>query len=49
MGWWQRWRAQRECFHHDHARGISWIRSELIDLGRRKLFWCAVCDRRWTT
>jgi hypothetical protein len=41
------WRAQRHCFHHDHATGESWIRSRLIDAGRRKLFDCGRCGRTW--
>ena len=46
-GWLARWRLQRSCFHHDHNTGESWIESRLIDLGRRKMFWCVRCERTW--
>ena len=39
--------ARRRCFHHDHHTGTSWIRENLIDLGRRKQFWCDHCDKIW--
>lgn len=46
---------QRKCFHHAHYRPThgreagheSWLRSEMIDLGRHKLFWCTHCQQQW--
>jgi hypothetical protein len=43
----RRWRARRECFHHNCATGESFITGRLVDLGRRKLFTCRECGRRW--
>lgn len=43
------WRARRRCFHHDQQLGRSWITSELIDLGRRKIWTCTHCGRMWWT
>lgn len=43
----RRWLKRRRCFHHDHHTGQSWIRSELIDLGRRKLYHCTECGKVW--
>lgn len=49
----------RECFHHDRAGwskgeegdSTSWVREELIDLGRRKLYECdptrGGCGKLW--
>lgn len=56
--WWRRTQGRKECFHHDRpawSKGEvdsrSFIREELIDLGRRKLYVCeeAVggCGRMW--
>lgn len=46
--------TQRDCFHHERnislngeVRAESWIKSELLDLGRRKRFWCRVCGKQW--
>lgn len=49
MTWYARWRKRRNCFHHWHRTGheMSWITSELIDSGRRKMFTCTECGRRW--
>jgi hypothetical protein len=41
------WRKRRACFHHNHRTGESWIKSMLIDMGSRKLFWCDECGRTW--
>lgn len=41
------WRKRRNCFHHDHRSGVSWIESRLIDMGSRKMFWCTDCGRTW--
>jgi hypothetical protein len=48
------WRQQRQCFHHDHGGNpantrpaISWIKQQIIDMGRRKMFWCDRCGRTW--
>jgi hypothetical protein len=51
IGVWRRWRKRRECFHHDHhavgLSGASWIDSELIDGGKRKMFTCLNCRKKW--
>lgn len=49
MSVWSRWRKSRDCFHHDHSTGESWIVGTLIDLGRRKLWSCTKCGRRWVS
>ena len=41
-------RRRRSCFHHDHITGQTWIRSQLVDLGRAKHYWCTRCRRYWT-
>lgn len=41
------WRKRRACFHHDPVKAVTWIASELIDLGARKRFWCTHCGRMW--
>jgi hypothetical protein len=33
------------CWHHDISTGKSWVDGRLIDLGRRKMFRCARCDK----
>lgn len=43
------WRKRRWCFHHDHTTGTSWIKSQLLDVGRRKAFWCEDCGKTWVT
>lgn len=49
--WWRRWRAAAACFHHDHhppdTGAVSWIKSQLIDMGSRKMFWCTHCEKMW--
>lgn len=40
-------RRQRECFHHSLLDGESWVRGQLVDIGRRKIYWCTGCDRHW--
>lgn len=47
MKLWRRWRRMHDCFHHDRTTGESWIEGQLIDCGRRKMFWCRECDRAW--
>lgn len=42
----KRWRKRRSCFHHDQHTGETWIRSQIIDFGR-KMFWCRECDQTW--
>jgi hypothetical protein len=45
MGWdLGRWRATRHC---DHQPELICQRSRLVDLGRRKMFWCLRCQRTW--
>jgi hypothetical protein len=46
-GLFARWRARRACFHHDRSTGESWLFCQLIDLGRRKEFWCTKCGKMW--
>jgi hypothetical protein len=49
---------RRECFHHEHGGNPantepahSWIKQELIDMGRNKMFWCdreqGGCGQTW--
>lgn len=40
-------RIQRNCMHHDWHEGESWISSQLIDTGMRKMFWCIHCQKTW--
>jgi len=45
----ERWQ-RAECFHHNHketVRGDSWIKSELIDFGRNKMWYCTECHQVW--
>lgn len=46
---WTRWRQRRDCWHHNRATRESWITGVLIDLGRRKMWTCSECGRRWVT
>jgi hypothetical protein len=56
LWYWHRRRAR--CFHHEHGGNPantrpahSWIQQQLIDLGRRKMFWCdeaqGGCGKTW--
>lgn len=53
--WLRMWPERRRCFHHyiprvgdEMPRPVeSWIRSHLIDLGRRKIWWCSHCEKVW--
>ncbi len=52
--WVRRKREQQQCFHHDlggnpanSQSATSWIKQELIDLGRRKRYWCTYCEKMW--
>lgn len=46
MSWWRAWRKRRQCFHHDHTTGESWVgRGSIIDY--RKLYLCDRCGRIW--
>jgi hypothetical protein len=54
--WWRRRRARRDCFHHDIGGNpantrpaVSWIKQQLIDMGKRKMFWCTQCGQSWFT
>lgn len=42
-------RKRRNCFHHDHVTGKTWIESRLINMGTQKMFWCIECGRTWFT
>jgi hypothetical protein len=44
---WKAWRRRRNCFHHSFASGTSYIKSQLIDTGMRKMFWCTKCQKTW--
>lgn len=49
-GWWRTWRKRANCFHHgrtDPDGGISWVKSQLIDMGSRKMFQCTHCGKVW--
>lgn len=47
MSWLARRRKRKNCFHHDHSTGVSWIKSQLIETGMGKMFWCARCQQTW--
>lgn len=47
MGWLARRRMRKGCFHHDPKTGVSWIKSQLIDTGMSKMFWCTHCQQTW--
>lgn len=54
--WWRKWQDRRKCFHHDIGGNpantrpaVSWIDQVLIDMGRRKMFWCTHCQKTWFT
>lgn len=51
IGWWrlrrQRKQKRKNCFHHDHRDGSSWIKSRLINNGAGKMFWCGLCGQTW--
>lgn len=38
---------QRNCFHHEPRSRETYIASTLVDLGRKKLWWCTECKQRW--
>jgi len=40
-------KKQYDCMHHDLSTKDSWIKSALIDLGARKMFWCKRCGQVW--
>lgn len=48
--WWSYRQARKTCWHHafrPDETAVSFIRSELIDLGRSKRFWCTECRKVW--
>ena len=53
--WVTTYRLRRQCFHHDRGSpannkpATSWLRSQLVDTGMRKMFWCTRCGRTWFT
>jgi hypothetical protein len=54
--WYKRWKQQRECFHHElpsvyhpELPAQSWIKSQLIETGKAKMFWCTGCEKTWIT
>lgn len=47
MKWLRRWRAQRDCFHHNQSTGATWIGARLINTGANKVFKCMMCGRMW--
>ena len=50
-GWWSRRAQRRRCFHHDWRTGRTFMSSQLIDTGMRKMFWCdrikGGCEKVW--
>jgi hypothetical protein len=40
------WRERRQCLHGEPG-GRSYVKGQLIDLGRRKMFTCERCGKRW--
>lgn len=50
---WRDRRARRDCMHHKPGSAdrytVSWVRGELIDLGRRKMWTCTECGQVWFT
>lgn len=57
LKWWRKRKQQRDCFHHrlPSITGLSdfpaesWIKSQLIETGKAKMFWCVECDKTWIT
>lgn len=54
QSWWQRRKYKNNCFHHDIGgnpantnKAVSWIKQELRDMGRHKIFWCVKCGKTW--
>lgn len=53
----RKWKKQRQCFHHRQRTynslnlqwlsAESWIRSQLIETGKAKMFWCTECEKTW--
>lgn len=39
-------RKRRDCFHHDHLTGETWLAVEHVSGGRR-LWFCTRCGRTW--
>jgi hypothetical protein len=49
--WLKRRRLQRDCWHHaSYLDGDvhSFMRSQIIESGKAKMFWCTKCERTWT-
>ncbi len=40
-------RRQRHCLHQSWPLGTSWIKTQLINDGMSKMFWCEMCDQMW--
>jgi hypothetical protein len=51
----KKWKIRRSCMHHEPWIGDgeryakSWIVTEHIDMGTRKMFWCTLCGKSWAT
>lgn len=51
----RKWKRRRNCFHHELPSvtnpellpAQSWIKSQLIETGKAKMFWCTGCGRTW--
>ena len=40
---------QRACVHHGRHTGETWLKSELVDHGMRKIWTCTGCGQKWST
>jgi ribosomal protein L37AE/L43A len=40
---------QRGCVHHGRNTGETWLKSELVDSGARKIWTCTGCGQTWST
>lgn len=40
---------QRACVHHGRHTGETWLKSELVDSGSRKIWTCTGCGQTWST
>lgn len=45
--WYRKRQVRKYCFHHDMHLGETFIRSQLIETGKSKMFWCTNCGRGW--
>ena len=45
--WQDRREKQRFCLHHDRKTGQTWVRSQLLDAGARRMTVCNQCGQKW--